>query len=389
MEKPTLAKSDQGQIFEQEAPKTRWNSVRENMQVARSRLAALPWKAILLGQILSLCITSTNVLTTELAALGVSAPTAQSTLHYFLLGTVYLSIWFYQNGIRAIRGIPATELLHYAFLGLVDMEASYFIVKAYQHTNILSAMMLSSWATPVCIILSIFILKARYSWTQYLSVLVCLVGLGLLIYSDTLAGRYNSEANNVILGDIFCIVSAILYGVSNVIEERCLRRASSTQVLGFMGLFGSIVAGIQLAILEREEVSYIFSTEPSFKFIGSFLGFNFVLFAFYSIIPWLYRLASATFGNLSLLTANFYGLLIGLLVYRYTANYVYFIAYIIIISGIVLYNYRFGFMERNEHVFGSNPDPEKGLQSTTTDTTGTTDTSSSTLTLQPSPMTSV
>jgi len=54
------------------------------------------------------------------------------------------------------------------------------------------------------------------------------------------------EASNKVLGDILCLVGAILYGVSNVCQEHLVCRFGSLQYLAAIGLFGSIVSGIQL-----------------------------------------------------------------------------------------------------------------------------------------------
>ena len=61
------------------------------------------------------------------------------------------------------------------------------------------------------------------------------------------------------------------------------------------------------------------------------------LFTFYSVAPVLFRMASAAFFNISLLTANFWGLCIGIKVFGYTIFWMYGIAFACIILGLVLY----------------------------------------------------
>lgn len=61
---------------------------------------------LLLGQVLSLCITATTLFSTKLAQgddqgnVGVSIPTSQSFLNYFVLGVVYTGITLYKEGFR-------------------------------------------------------------------------------------------------------------------------------------------------------------------------------------------------------------------------------------------------------------------------------------------------
>ena len=54
------------------------------------------------------------------------------------------------------------------------------------------------------------------------------------------------EASNKVLGDMLCLVGAVLYGVSNVCQEYLVRRFGSLQYLAAIGIFGSTVSGIQL-----------------------------------------------------------------------------------------------------------------------------------------------
>jgi solute carrier family 35 protein F1/2 len=57
---------------------------------------------LLLGQLLSLCITATTIFTTKLAQGDnpVSIPTTQSFLNYLVLGLVYTAVTIYKDGFR-------------------------------------------------------------------------------------------------------------------------------------------------------------------------------------------------------------------------------------------------------------------------------------------------
>ena len=55
-----------------------------------------------------------------------------------------------------------------------------------------------------------------------------------------------TAVSNKVLGDMLCLVGAVLYGVSNVGQEYLVRRFGSLQFLAAVGVFGSIVSGIQL-----------------------------------------------------------------------------------------------------------------------------------------------
>jgi solute carrier family 35 protein F1/2 len=50
----------------------------------------------------------------------------------------------------------------------------------------------------------------------------------------------------MVLGDIYCILGATFYAFSNVTEEYFVRKRPLYEVVGQMGLFGSIISAIQL-----------------------------------------------------------------------------------------------------------------------------------------------
>ncbi|XP_078177525.1 uncharacterized protein LOC144572008 isoform X2 [Carex rostrata] len=74
---------------------------------------------LVLGQLVSLLVTSTGLFSSELSRLGIDAPTSQSFLNYLLLGIIYGCIVLYQR--RPLQ----MKWYYYLMLGLVDVEANY------------------------------------------------------------------------------------------------------------------------------------------------------------------------------------------------------------------------------------------------------------------------
>ncbi|KAG0300858.1 hypothetical protein BGZ97_003062 [Linnemannia gamsii] len=293
---------------------------------------------LLLGQLLSLCITATTILTTKLTQGDnpVSIPTTQSFLNYLVLGIVYTGITFYKEGFRGWLQILRRRGIYYIVFAVIDVEGNYFIVKAYNYTSLLSAMLLDSWTIPCVVILSVFVLRMRFLRLHYLGVVICLLGMGFLVWSDMIAGK-NFPGSDYLKGDLFCIIGATFYALSNVGQEFLVRQRPIYEVVGQLGFWGAIVNGIQLAILERHELETISWTG---EVVGYIIGFDIAMFLMYSVAPILLRLSSATFFNLSLLTSDFYGLLFGLFLFQSQINEVYPIAYVLIIIGIIIYNIR-------------------------------------------------
>ncbi|KAF9106906.1 hypothetical protein BGX29_008014 [Mortierella sp. GBA35] len=293
---------------------------------------------LLLGQLLALCITATTILTTKLTQGDnpISIPTTQSFLNYLVLGIVYTGITFYKEGFRGWIEIIRRRGLYYIVFAVIDVEGNYFMVKAYNYTSLLSAMLLDSWTIPCVVILSIFVLRVRFLRLHYLGVLVCLLGMGFLVWSDMIAGK-NFPGSDLIKGDLFCIIGATFYALSNVGQEFLVRQRPLYEVVGQLGFWGAIVNGIQLAILERHELGTIKWTG---EVVGYIIGFDIALFLMYSVAPIMLRLSSATFFNLSLLTSDFYGLLFGLFLFDAKINSLYPVAYVLIMIGIIIYNIR-------------------------------------------------
>ncbi|KAI5834807.1 DUF914-domain-containing protein [Schizophyllum commune Tattone D] len=285
------------------------------------------------GQLVSLCITCTNVTTTELTNRNWALSTTQSVFLYFSLFMIYAPYTMYQYGIKGYAKMLLKDGWKYLILAACDVEGNFLVVKAYQYTNLLSCMMLAAWSTPVCMFFTWVYLRTRYHWTQMLGVCVAIGGLGMLVASDVITDK-DWQAADKGKGDAFIIAGATLYGFTNATEEFLVRRRPLYEVVGALGLFGFIICGAQAGGLEHQgmlEATWNGAT------VGLIIAYTSAMFILYTVAPLLYRAASSTYYNISLLTADFYGLLFGLFLYHYTPYWLYFIAFITVILGLVVY----------------------------------------------------
>ncbi|CAK9139485.1 unnamed protein product [Ilex paraguariensis] len=140
-----------------------------------------------LGQFLSLLITSTGFSSSELSRRGINAPTSQSMLNYVLLALIYGGIMIYRR--QALKA----KWYYYVLLGLVDVEANFLVVKAYQYTSITSVMLLDCWSIPSVIFLTWFFLKTKYRFRKFAGVAICVAGLVLVVFSDVHAAGRSSK----------------------------------------------------------------------------------------------------------------------------------------------------------------------------------------------------
>jgi solute carrier family 35 protein F1/2 len=200
----------------------------------------------------------------------------------------------------------------------------------------LSAQLINFWAIAVVVIISFLFLRVRYHITQILGIVVCIGGMGVLIASDHITGTNGGDisSGNQLKGDLFALLGATFYGLANTGEEYFVSTRPVYEVLGQMAFFGMIINGVQAGIFDRASFrSATWNSE-----VGSYLtGYTLCLSFFYCMAPLLFRLSSAAFFNISMLTMNFWGVIIGIKVFHYTIHFMYPIAFVLIIVGQLIY----------------------------------------------------
>ncbi|TAQ86214.1 hypothetical protein B7494_g5466 [Chlorociboria aeruginascens] len=292
------------------------------------------WIVLVIGQVLALCITATNTFSTLLVNKGTSIPAFQTLFNYILLTIVYTTYTIYTYGPKKYAKLLLVDGWKYILLSFMDVEGNYFTVLAYRYTNLLSAQLLNFWSIVCVVIVSVILLRVRYKLAQILGILICCGGMGILLASDHITGSNGGDPPTQLKGDLFGLAGATFYGLSNVFEEWFVSKRPMYEVLGMLGLFGVIINGITAAIFDR--ASFASATWDG-QVGGYIVGYTLALFIFYSLAPLILRMASAAFFDISLLTGNFWGVIIGIKVFGYTIYYLYPIAFVLIILGLITY----------------------------------------------------
>jgi len=288
--------------------------------------------ALLLGQIVSLSYAGANVFTNVLAyRYGVKVPAFQIFITYTMLFLAFTMVTFYRVGIRGWFEIFKKRWWLYLIFAAIDVQGYYFKVSSFIFTSIVSGTLLDTWIIPVVVVLSILFLKTRYHWLQFIGVGICIIGMSLLLFSDM---KEITSGTDRAKGDIFCIIGATLIGMSNVLEEKSVKMYHVWEVLGQLGLYGMLISGIQVLILERTLVATLSLSPVSIALI---VGYNISQFTYYVFVPRLLRMTGATFMNLSLMTSDLYSICFATY-YGQTVDSWWPMAYIWIVAGILLYN---------------------------------------------------
>ncbi|KAJ4369290.1 hypothetical protein N0V86_009121 [Didymella sp. IMI 355093] len=292
------------------------------------------WLTLLLGQVLAICITSTNTLSSLLANEGTSIPAFQSFFNYVLLNLIYTTYTIYKYGFKKWGRLVILDGWRFFILAFLDVEGNYFVVLAYRYTTILSAQLINFWAIVIVVVISFFFLKVRYHYTQIAGILLCIGGLGVIFGSDQITGSNSFGASDEVKGDLFALLGATFYGLSNVFEEYLVSEKPLYEVVGQLAFWGMFINGTQAGIFDRTS----FRNATWNSRVGGYLtGYTFILTLFYSLAPVLFRLSSAAFFNISLLTGSFWGVAIGVKVLGLSIHWMYPIAFVLIILGQVLY----------------------------------------------------
>ncbi|XP_027002204.1 solute carrier family 35 member F2 isoform X2 [Tachysurus fulvidraco] len=293
-------------------------------------------KMLAMGQGLSALICGTAVTSQYLATeFNLDVPMLQSCINYTLLCLTYTTALCFRKGNKNILQILRTKWWKYALLGLADVEANYAVLKAYQYTTLTSIQLLDCFVLPVLLVLSWVFLKARYRIIHYVAVCVCLAGVGAMVGADLVSGRDQGSSSNILLGDGLVIISATLYAVSNLCQEYIVKNGSRVEFLGMVGLFGTLISGIQLGILEHTKVANIYWT---WQIALLLCGFAMCMYTLYSCMPVVINMSSATTVNLSLLTADLFSLFCGLFLFQYTFSGLYVVSLMVIMLGFIMFN---------------------------------------------------
>ncbi|XP_073931785.1 solute carrier family 35 member F1 isoform X1 [Castor canadensis] len=305
--------------------------------------------SVALGQVLSLLVCGIGLTSKYLSEdFHANTPVFQSFLNYILLFLVYTTTLAVRQGEENLLAILRRRWWKYMILGLIDLEANYLMVKAYQYTTLTSVQLLDCFVIPVVILLSWFFLLIRYKAVHFIGIVVCILGMGCMVGADVLVGRHQGAGENKLVGDLLVLGGATLYGISNVWEEYIIRTLSRVEFLGMIGLFGAFFSGIQLAIMEHKELLKV----PWDWQIGLlYVGFSACMFGLYSFMPVVIKKTSATSVNLSLLTADLYSLFCGLFLFHYKFSGLYLLSFFTILIGLVLYSSTSTYIAQDPRVY--------------------------------------
>jgi solute carrier family 35 protein F1/2 len=235
---------------------------------------------------------------------------------------------------------------YYFILALIETQAYYFIFLAFRYTSFTFVYISDALAIPSAMIFTRTIMKKRYSWTHLLGALVCIIGIVINTVSDMENKNpfENVSSADHIKGDLYAILGAVLLGLDDVLSEIVVTDYGGVNEMIFMkGFYGTLISIGQLLIFELEDVNLLFgganessSCDTTKRMILFSIHIGTRALDFAGEMQFLY-VSEAALLNLSLLTSDLYAALFDIISVGLELTRYYYIAFILIFTGIVLY----------------------------------------------------
>uniref|UniRef100_A0A3B5BAZ6 Uncharacterized protein n=1 Tax=Stegastes partitus TaxID=144197 RepID=A0A3B5BAZ6_9TELE len=255
-------------------------------------------RTLAMGQGLAGLICGTAVSSQYLAStFQVNTPMLQSFLNYLLLCVTYSSLLLCRTGTRTRLHTGLT----WAHLDPITVKQERVpVFKTYKSSSNIT--LLDCFVIPVLMVLSWWVLKTRYRPIHYISVCICLLGVGAMVGAD-LRTEQNVLVNNL-----------------------CVYRYSHSFEM----------------------------TDDTFS--GSLLTDVFFM-------PIVMKLSSATSVNLSLLTADLFSLFCGIFLFHYSFSGLYLVSLVVILIGFIGFNTVPPHNDPSEHNYPNDPNDSADLSS--------------------------
>ncbi|VDP80367.1 unnamed protein product [Echinostoma caproni] len=328
--------------------------------------------SLFVGQLLAGLLGASAVCAALLSREGFNLPLIQNLPHYLLLFLLYGAVQLVSRN-RHLRA-NGTELtteevsgcltrfgpaICYTIAGCIDLHALWATLAAYAYTNVTSIQLLDCLGIPTAMLLSHFLLRYRYSWTHYVGAVICLTGAMLMIGADVLTSKrqnmvrtgivnasINPDRTDVIIGDMFAVLGAVLYGISSALQEYVTNRFGPCNYLTWFSIAAALFCTFYGSILEHSNLSELVYTGhlrgqriPMIA-LAYYLGYSICMFTMDSIMAFVIQRISAVFVNLSLLTADLWALLAGIWLFHVQFHYLYFVSFILIMTGATIFSFR-------------------------------------------------
>ena len=200
------------------------------------------------------------------------APALRQGWMRFILGSLVILGWaIYTRADLRIRKREWSPLLSLSILFSVQIITMNLGIK---YTTAGHATVLLMTASIWIVVLSHFFIPGdRFAPTRFLGILVSYLGIAV-ISAD---GLRDSGGENLILGDVLTVISAVLLGARQVYNAKLVSTIHPAKMLVFQAAFGSVVFAIGSQMLEPKPWIWAWGLLGSLAYQGLLIaGFGFL-----------------------------------------------------------------------------------------------------------------
>jgi len=153
---------------------------------------------------------------------------------------------------EVINGIQVREWsrMEIAKVGLLIcpfwFAAQFTFNLSLKYTTVTSNTILSSASSLFTFLVSMAVLREKFTWLKLCSVLLCMLGTIVVSLADSEQDK--GSVSHAVWGDMLCLLSALFYAIYTTLLRKCLPDEDSTQgkastalFFGYLGLFNALL----------------------------------------------------------------------------------------------------------------------------------------------------
>ena len=303
------------------------------------------WLPLLYGQAIALVVSSMNAASYTLSYHNhVNTQLFQLFFMYLLLS---VHILFRERKGRQdgwSHRLPFTSIClqmpwwKYMLLSMMDVIPNFMQLVSFQYTSLTSTTLLGSLTVPSTMLVSRVVLSRTFGKSHYVGVVLCLVGGGMTIWTD-FDGDTSTRIHSWV-GDVLAVLAAVVNGSVDVFAEYCVKNVDRYEMLGMLGLYGTIFTGIACSCMERQALLDMLYQRPGqeqLEIAGVIAWYVASVLVYYMAEALFLVSSEATLLNLSLQTSNLWAIGFSFLVYHVTVGKLFYPALFLVVGGVCVY----------------------------------------------------
>ena len=169
-----------------------------------------------------------------------------------------------------------------------------------------------------------------YNWYQYGAILLSVLGVLLIVYSD-----YDPKDSANVQGDVMCALGAVLFGVSTICQEWIIEDVGIYEYMGTVCWYAIGLSLVKVAALEGGILIKVVSNNPTITLYMVALGVS--QFVFYSIMPKMLVKFGSGAATINILAADLYAAVAGVHLFKLSYDAWYMAGMGITCVGIIIY----------------------------------------------------